>query len=82
MGREEVKMLASATCNDSRCAIVKRRYGDLWGADYTTMKGLEARGFLKFKSLHRCVSGNGDFIRRSEITETGSAALRASCVPA
>lgn len=78
MDDREVRVLASAICNDSRCAIARRPYGGLWGADFTTIKGLEARGYLRFESCHYDPF-NKDFIRRSAITETGSAELTREC---
>ena len=81
MDGREIAMLVSAFINDSKCAIARRPYGGLWGDDFTTMKGLEARGYLQFRSCHHDPF-NKDFIRRSEITDSGHAALRRECVTA
>ncbi len=78
MDERETRMLVSAFVNDSKCAIARRPYGDRWGADFTTMKGLEARGYLQFRSCHHDPF-NKDFIRRSEITDSGQDALRSAC---
>lgn len=78
MDDREVRMLASAVCNDSQCAIVRRPYGGLWDSDFTTMKGLEARGYLQFETYHHDPFSR-DFIRRSEITEIGRTELRRKC---
>ena len=78
MDEREIRALVSAVCNDSECAIARRKYGSLWGQDYTTIKGLEARGYLKFESCHHDPF-NKDFIRRSKITDLGRTELQREC---
>lgn len=80
MDEREIRALTSAFCNDSRCAIARRGYGELWGSDFTTIKGLEARGYLQFESCHHDPFSR-DFIRRSAITEAGLAELQRQCCP-
>jgi hypothetical protein len=74
----KVRVLVSALCNDSGCAIARRGYGAPWGADLKRIKSLEALGYLKFTSYHRDPFTR-DSIRRSKITETGRAELRRKC---
>jgi len=72
-------MLVDCISSHDACTWTKRAYAKPWPEAVTKMRELEARGLLRFVSLHR-EQGTGAMIRRSTITERGLAEIGASRV--
>jgi hypothetical protein len=73
LSAEERAILEVAAGDGAGEFTIMRRYGKSWGADHAVVKGLEARGFMRFKSDGR-VPQTRDYLRTSSITDSGRAA--------
>ena len=71
---EEMAILEAAAGDDKGEFAITRFYGKPWGGDHATVKGLEARGLMRFKSDGR-VPQTRDYVRTSSITDAGRAAV-------
>jgi hypothetical protein len=73
LSMDEAAILDVAANHGAGEFTIMRPYGKSWGADYTTVKRLEARGFMRFKSDGRAPQTR-DYLRTSSITHSGRAA--------
>jgi hypothetical protein len=73
LSMDEAAILDVAAGDGAGEFTIMRPYGKSWGADYTMVKFLEARGFMKFKSDGRAPQTR-DYLRTSSITDSGRAA--------
>jgi hypothetical protein len=73
LGMDEAAILDVAAGDGAGEFTIVRPYGKSWGADYTVVKRLEARGFMRFKSDGRAPQTR-DYLRTSSITDYGRAA--------
>ena len=75
---DEAAILAVAAVDGTVEFRITRPYGKPWGAECSTVKHLEVRGLMAFKSDAR-VPLTRDYVRISQITETGRAASIRAC---
>jgi len=73
LSMDEAAILDAAAGDGAGEFTIMRPYGKSWGADYTMVKLLEARGFMRFKSDGRAPQTR-DYLRISSITDSGRAA--------
>jgi hypothetical protein len=73
---DELRILAMAAMDGDGEYCLQRDWNKRWGADYTDMKNLEDRGYMKIKSAGR-VPVTNQWFRRSVITDAGRMALTA-----
>jgi hypothetical protein len=75
---DEAAILAVAAGEATGEFRITRPYGKPWGAERSTVKQLEVRGLMAFKSDGR-VPLTRDYLRISQITEIGRTASSRVC---
>jgi hypothetical protein len=75
---DEAAILAVAAVDDTGEFRTTRPYGKPWGAECSTVKRLEVRGLMAFKADGR-IPLTRDYLRISQITETGRTASSRAC---
>jgi hypothetical protein len=73
LSMDETAILEIAASEGTGEFVIMRPYGKSWGAEHATVKRLEARGFMTFKSDGR-VPQTRDYLRTSSISDSGRAA--------